>query len=125
MITAPKIDVYTEAEAKELAAELQQLMKISTYCGNAAAAIRHRVILALRVEGLDSGSSLASRFLGTTAERAASRIVQPLNAIESECYSAAQAAVLFDRRFTQLCVEPIRQARAAKKQPNGGAIRVS
>jgi hypothetical protein len=122
--SAPKIDVYSEEDAKQLAAELQSLIRISTYCGTQATALKRRLIIGLRGEGLDGGNAVASKFIGTSAERAAARIVEPLRGIESELYSAAQAAVLFDNRFTNLYVEPIRAARAARTRPDGGAVRV-
>lgn len=124
-VAAPRIDVYTEEDAKMLAAELQQIMKMSTYCENAATAIKVRLIRGLRAEGLDGGNAVASKFLGTTAERAAARIVEPLRAIAVDSYASAQSAVLFDRRFVQLYVQPIQQARAARDRSDGGAIRVS
>jgi hypothetical protein len=122
-ISAPKIDIYSTEEALAVMRQLARLIHVADYAENQAAALKPRLIKGLRKNGLDGGSWLQSKFLGTNAERAAEQIVAPLRAIGAECHSAAQSSHLFHLKYIQLYRDPILNARREMEDPDAGSVR--
>jgi hypothetical protein len=119
----PTIEILTEDEAYEVAAQLQKLITVSTYCDTQATALQKRIAKQLKREGLDHAGRF-SFLLGTDADRTAKKVVEPLRVIHGDTYNAAQSAVVFRNRMQSLVFDPIRAARREMTRADSDGLTV-
>jgi chemotaxis regulatin CheY-phosphate phosphatase CheZ len=110
--TAPGlIDIRNTEEVSATVESFQQhFMVLSQYLAIMAVKLDFRIVGQLKKEGLDSHGRL-SFLLGTSAQRAADRTTDPVNAAADALAEAAAAMILFGQRWSANVAEPIAAAR--------------
>jgi len=120
----PDFEIVDEASAYRYAERLQALIQLATNLDTSATALRQRIIIQLRAEGLDGSTGLRGALGASDAVRTADKAIKPLRAAQAEAENIAKAGVLFRRNMQNLVFEPIRAARAARKNPASQGLRV-
>jgi hypothetical protein len=114
----PKIDVYTEADMKQMTEGFRAgLMLGADQAANTAAALHPRIVATLRQWGLDGTNRLG---VGSDANKAANRIARQLQRMAEHMTTAAFYGKAANQDFVRLVVVPVAAARAEQK--NGSNV---
>lgn len=114
----PKIDVYTEADMKQMTEGFRAgLMLGADQAANTGAALHPRVVATLRQWGLDGVNRLG---FGSDASKAATRIVRQLQRSAEHMTAAAFYMKAANLDFVRYVVVPVAAARAEQK--NGSNV---